>query len=297
MTNYSFKVDGFKQVNGVLEPEDVIPPPAPPPPAVQYYMQKEDRDVFGSIRTCAPCPAVFVMKDDPHAKIGQQWQYAARAANYNMALKDVYLLFDDGLAFANRTGFTNFDTPNHADYFFNRTLTLSPPKLDKVRTTSRSVMTGVEQYSLMQALKETLLLARSIVTRQERSFMRVRKTFSAIVAAPVNVLKVKVFDSRQPPPLKPGKTYPNDISKVNPDDYDFMPWDNPEMWLVADIVNNAGEVVQFPRGALYSYKGDNMPYSFMPHIADLGYGDILYGLNNLVKVPLGSPPPPVYRFN
>ncbi|HEY6019627.1 MAG TPA: hypothetical protein VIY48_06930 [Candidatus Paceibacterota bacterium] len=295
MTNYSLKVIGYKAVNGVMELEDVTPPPETT--FIQYYMQKEDRDVFGSVRGCAPCPAVFVMKDDPHAKIGQQWQYAIRAANFAMTLKNVYLLLDDGLAFANRTGFKSFDVPNHADYFFNRYLSYSVPKLDKVRTTSRSVMTGVEQYSVMQALTEALLLAKSIMTRKERSFMRARQTFSAIASAPVNVLRVKVFDSRQPPPLNPGYSYPNDISEVDPMAYAMMPWTNPEMWMVANIVKANGIVYQFPRGAAYPYwQGGAEPVSFMPHIADLGYGEVLYGLNNLVKLPLGSTPPRNYTI-
>lgn len=296
MTNYSAKVTGYKEVRGTLELEDTTPPP-PDPVTVQYYMQKEDRDVWGSVRTCAPCPAVFVMKDDPHAKIGQQWQYAIRAANYLMTLKNVFLLFDDNLAFANRTGFQGFETPNHADYFFNRYLSYSPPKLDKVRTTSRSVVTGEEVYSVKTALGEVALLAKDILTRRERSFMRARYSFSAIVNAPVNALKVKVFDSRQPPPLKPGYSYPRDITEVNPEAYAFMPWDNPEMWLIANVVKNNGIVYQFPRGAVYPWWGGGVePVSFMPHIADLGYGDVVYPLRYLTKLPAGSKPPRNYTI-
>lgn len=254
MTNYSLKVEGFKEVIGALEAESVPPPVS----TVQLYQQKEDRDVWGSLRSCVPCPAVFILKDDPHTRISQQWQYAIRAANYNMPLKDVFLLLDDGLAFANRTGFLSLDSPGHADYFFNRSLSLSPPSLDKVRTTSRSVMTGVEQSGF---------------------------------------LRVEVFDSRFPPPLKPGFSYPNDISEVNPDAYLYNPKDNPEMFLVANIVNTRGEVVQFPRGATYPwFLGGLSPVSFMPHIANAGYGDIFYRLDNLIKLPIGVPTPSPYRF-
>jgi hypothetical protein len=112
-----------------------------------------------------------------------------------------------------------------------------------------------------------------------------------------NVLKVQTFDSTKPPPLKEGRNYPSNISQINPDDYLYMPQYNREMFLVANIVSADSEVVQFPRGGLYSWTRDNTPYSFMPHVSHPGYGDILYPLDNLVKLPLGSPVPSPYRRN
>lgn len=246
----------------VLTPRPVTPP-------VQYYMHKEDRESGlwgGSIRPCAPCPAIFVMKDDPHAAMSQQWQYYLRAINYNMTLANVYLLLDDHLAFANDKGFPSLENPgDKQDWFFNRNLDprlYKPPHMDKVRTTSRSVLTGAE-----------------------------------VLVGGVWHLKVKVFDSRSLPPLKPGYNYPRDISEVNPDAYAIMPRTHPEMFAVANIVNREGEVVQFPRGATYPWiDNGRTPYSFVPHIANLGYGEILYPLGLLEKIPLGSPPPRALRY-
>lgn len=231
---------------------------------VQWYMHKEDIDVFGSLRACVPCPAVFVLKDDPHVQMGQQWQYYLRAINYNMTLENVYLLLDDGLAFANNgKGFISLDNPGKADFFFNRSLSLAPPSLDKIRTTARSVLTGTE-----------------IMVNGQPTF-----------------LNVKVFDSRQPPPIKPGYAYPRDISEVNPNAYLYMPEADPERFLVANIVNTRGEVVQFPRGATYPWIDNGLtPYSFVPHIANLQYGSVMYPMSNLIKIPLGSPKPRAIRY-
>jgi hypothetical protein len=285
MAEFTLEVSGRRVVNGVLEPES---------PPVQLYMQREDKEVFGSIRSCAPCPAVFVLKDDPHAFMNQQWQYYLRAINYNMTVDNVYLLLDRALAFANRTGFRNPNSPK-ADWFHNKDLSYRPPNLDKVRTTSRSVMTGTEEFNIPTFVYNTQTLMQQIVARTI-SFMGAKSLFASLLARKENVLRVKVFDSRDLPPLKPGYKYPGDISEVNPNAYAIMPETHPEMFLVANIVNARGEVVQFPRGALYPwFEGGRTPASFVPHIANLAYGPILYPLRYLSKVPLGSPKPSPYR--
>ncbi len=253
---------------------------------VQWYQQREDREVFGSIRSCASCPAVFVMKDDPHAKMNQQWQYFIRGINYNMTLEDVYLLMDSALAFANRTGFRHGNIK--ADYFHNRDLDAELPSLDKVRTTSRSILTGTEEFDYPTFTYST-----------NNAFMRIVKALGIhkLLMQKEPVLNVKVFDSRNLPPLKPGYSYPRDISEVDPNAYAITPETHPEMFLVANIVNTRGEVVQFPRGALYPWiDGGLTPYSFMPHVANLGYGPIKYPLRYLYKVPLGSPKPRALRY-
>jgi hypothetical protein len=259
----------------------------PLPLPVQYYMHREDREALGTVRSCAPCPAVFVLKDDPHAVMNQQWQYFIRAMNYNMTTANAFLLLDDHLAFANNTGFVSLDNPGRIDYFFNRTSYTKFPTLDKVRTTSRSILTGTEVYSLRQTLADMVSLARGALAMP----------FRALLTTAPNMLKVKVFDSRQPPPLKPGRSYPTSINNVNPDDYLYMPQTNPEMFLVANVVRPDGTVYQFPRGATYPWFLDGRtPVSFMPHVANLGYGDILYPLSKLVKLPLGAKPPSPYRY-
>lgn len=227
---------------------------------VQMYMHKEDRDAQGYLRSCAPCPAVWVLQDDPHTHLTRQWQYYVAAINYNMTLENIYLLEDDHLAFTNNTGYPTLDNPgDRIDWFFNRNLGGKNVQMDKVRTTSRSVMTGVEDG---------------------------------------NSLIVMTFDSRSLPPLKPGRSYPMDISEVNPDDYLYMPETHPYLFLVANIVNRREEVVQFPRGATYPwFEGGTTPVSFMPLISNHAYGPIRYPLSKLVKLPLGSPAPSPYRHN
>jgi len=262
-------------------------------PDVQWYMHREDREVFGSVRSCAPCPAVMILKDDPHARISQQLQYYLRAINYNMTVDDVYLLLDKSLAFANGTGFRMSDDPR-ADYFHNKDLQYHLPNLDKVRTTARSVLAGTEQYSLLQAIQDFTRGIRLIFARS-KSTLLAKSLWDSLVTTSANVLSVDVFDSNELPPLKTGHSYPQDISEVDPAAYLYMPETHPEKFLVANIVNRAGEVVQFPRGALYPWTGDQTIYSFVPHIANLAYGPILYSMNNLLKLPLGSPKPSPYR--
>ena len=84
---------------------------------------------------------------------------------------------------------------------------------------------------------------------------------------------------------------------MNPDDYLYLPEHDREKFLVANIVNNAGEVLQFPRGGLYSWTGDQTPYSFLPHISNHSYGDVLYPLANLLPIAASAPIPSPYRSN
>jgi len=269
-------------------------PPLPPTsftPGIIPYMQTEDRIAFGYIRSCASCPAVFVMKDDNHVLITKQWQYYMLAINPAMTLEDVYLLLDNNLAFCNSTGFRNDNDPR-ADWFHNRDLGCKPPQFDKVRICSRNAVTGVEQYSLVQAIKA---VGNVLQARLRAGIGTLADVRAAILT---KVLNVSTFDSRFAPPLKPGRIYPTKISEINPDDYLYLPRYNREKFIVANIVNRAGEVVQFPRGGLYSWTEDNTPYSFLPIISNPTYGPVLYTIDrNLIKLPIGSSVPSPYRSN
>lgn len=273
---------------------DTLPPNPEPVPSVQYYMQREDREVFGGIRTCAPCPAVFVVKDDPHTPVGQQWQYYWRAVNYNNSIENTFLLGDSALAFMNKTGFRHGFDPRQ-DWYHNKDLKAKPPQFDKVRTCSRNVVTGTEEYSLLEAMSLLWELGKT-VTLRAASFRTVRHNFRRLLVSQ-NVLNVTTFDSNKLPPLKPGYSYPNDISEVDPNAYAVMPQYNPEMFVVANIVNTRGEVVQFPRGALYAWTQDNTPYSFVPLMSNPNYGKVLYPTRYLLKLSMGSKAPRPYRFN
>jgi hypothetical protein len=166
-------------------------------PGIAPYMQTEDRLAFGYIRSCAPCPAVFVMKDDNHVLITKQWQYYMLAINPTMSLENVYLLLDNNLAFCNSTGFRQ-DSDPRADYFHNMDLGTKPPQFDKVRICSRNSVTGVEQYSLVQSIKATVNVLQARLRAGIGTLADVR---AAILS---KVLNVSTFDSRFAPPLKPG---------------------------------------------------------------------------------------------
>jgi hypothetical protein len=107
-------------------------------------------------------------------------------------------------------------------------------------------------------------------------------------------LRVKCFDSRQNPPLKPGRSYPTTISEINIDDYLITPESNIEMFVVANIINTANELNPFPNGAVYPWTGSIRPFSFYPVINNYGYGDVLYPMSKVKKLPLGSKPPIPY---
>lgn len=256
------------------------------------WMHREDRDVFGAVRGCAPCPAVMVLKDDPHVKLDRQWQYYLRAINHNMTLENVFLLLDNRLAFANNTGFTSLSNPAKKDYFFDRTSYTALPGLDKVRTCARSVLTGAPAYSLWVGIQQAVTAVTDRL-RGARTFLAGRSIRALLTST--NVLQVQTFDSRQPPPLKPGRRYPSRIEEANLDDYLYNPREHPWMFLVANIVNRAGEVVQFPRGATYPWFLDGAtPASFLPHISNPTYGPVQVPLTRLL--PVTAIPSP-YRYS
>lgn len=274
-------------------------PPPPPPARPALWMHKEDVDIRdsswgGGVRPCAPCPAVWVLKDSPHAIMTQQWQYYIRAINYNMSVSDCQFLLEDQRAFANGTGFKSRDTSGRADYFYNRDLGKELPRLDKVRTCSRSVLTGTVTYSLTTALKQTVTAVTDRASGKKTALAA--KPLRQVLTAS-NVLRVTTLDSRLPPPLKAGRTYPNDISRVNPDDYLYMPQTHPWLFLVATITNARGGTVQFPYGALYPWFFDGKsPASFMPHVSDHSKGEILYPLSRLQPLHASDPIPFPYRY-
>ena len=254
------------------------------------YMHREDVQIRGYIRSCAPCPAVWTLSEDSHTNITKQWQYYMLAINPNMSLDNVRLLLDNNLAFCNETGLRNRSDPR-ADYFYSQNLTEKPPQFDKVRTCSRNCLTGVEIYSLGTALKATKNVLQGFLWSRKGTLQDVRDAIST------RVLSVKTFDSRSNPPLKPGRTYPRTISEIDPADYLYTPQHHREMFIVANIVNRSGEVSQFPRGALYSWTQDSTIYSFLPHISNPTYGKVLCLLDNLIKLPVNSDVPRPYRSN
>lgn len=234
------------------------------PPQVQLYFHREDKDtdIFdGGVRDCAVggCPAVFVL-NEPRLKVqmDMHWQFYLRAINYKMSLENVFLILDDALAFANNSGFDNLDNPGKKDFFFGRTNYPEYPRLEKDRTCSRNVLTGVEEGSL---------------------------------------LKVVTFDGNKPPPMKPGKIRPQRLQDVRLEDYLYNPREHPWMFCVANRITtkpgNQTSIAPFPRGAIYEWTGDNLPYTWIPHVST---ETIYYPLRYFIKIPLGNPKPSPYRI-
>jgi|SRR5690349_12246693 len=230
--------------------------------AFQLWMQKEDIDALGTVRSCASpgCPAVFTL-NEPKTKVRltKDWQFYLRAMNYNMTLGNVFLLLDDHLAFCNNgAGFNNLDNPGKRDYFFNRTNYPEFPRFDKDRTCSRNLLAG------------------------------------EVVG---DKLKVTTFNGNLPPPMKPGKALPQTLSQVNIEDYLYNPRDHRWMFVVANRVTtkpgNRTSVAPFPRGATYSWTGDTNTYSFLPLVST---ETILYPLKYLQKLDMSKPFPSPYRI-
>lgn len=277
MSNFTLDVQGMAPIAGTLE----LDTPAIRP---ELWFHLEDREVFGALRSCVPCPAVFVLWEDPHAVFEKQWQLYTRAINHNMSVQHVAALFGSTRWAFNGTGF-----PGRHDYLTGVDADQKDPNTDKVRTCARNVLAGNPSYSFVQALKDVGALVMSLVRRRQS----VRMVFATLTTN--NVLDVLTFDSRLPPPLKPGRSYPGTVEQINPDDYLYMPESHPWFFVVANIVNEQGDVVPFPNGALYSWTGDNMPYSFLPLVSNHGYGSMLYPLARLRKLAPDEPVPSPYR--
>lgn len=250
----------------------------PPLPQTQLWMHKEDAEsgIFVGdsgvprLRKCAydgGCPAVFVlMEPNEKVEITEQWQYYLIGINYLMTLQHVSDILDHALAFANGTGLTKPGVPRR-NYILGVNLDAEDergnpalPKFDKDRTCSRSTMTGVEVG---------------------------------------DYLKVTTLNGNLPPPLKAGKSYPRSVAEINPDDYLYHPKNMTQrhLFFAANVVasksGGRSSVAPFPRGAIYPWTGDNLPYTWLPHVSRK---IIYYPKSKLVKLPLGSPIPSPYRI-
>jgi len=273
-------------ITTTIEKRPIVPVSLPARPPL--WMIQEDPVLFGKIRDCAPCPAVVILKDDPHAAFDKYWQFAQRAWNYNIPLRYISPNYGTTLAFFNRTGF-----PGHHNWITGDDADQPNPRADKVRSCVRNVITGEPSYSLLQALKDTVTLAMSLVSNRP-SVASFRKSFAAVITQ--NVLKVQTFDSRQPPPLKPGRAQPERVEDIDIDDYEITPRTHRWLFVVENIVNKSGLVKPFDHGALYDWMADGNYYTFLPLISNHGYGDVLYPLAKLLRIGPDAPIPSPYRF-
>lgn len=245
-------------IDGVLEFRKVLSAPAPGP-QTQLYQFGEDQQVFGEVRECASpgCPAVMVLNDAPDTVFDQQWQFFLYAINPGMAPNAIANLMGATTALMNNTGIGDPNDPR-ANYITGEDLGAPDPRLDKLRTFARNIHTGVEVGENLQ---------------------------------------VRTFDGNNPPPLKPGRSYPNSLAEVNPDDYLMTPRTNLEMFLVCNNIRNrpGGQTSIFPfdNGASYDWTPDPTEiYSFFPLVSRF---TILSPLRFWNKLPPGSPLPSYYR--
>jgi len=232
---------------------------AAPSAAVQLYQYGEDEQVLGGVRSCAAggCPAVMVLNDSPDTTFEKQWQFFLYAINPGMPINAIIALMGHSKALMNNTGIGDESNPR-ANYLSETDLDTPPPRLDKLRTFARNIHTGVE-------MGQDLL--------------------------------VKTFDGNNPPPLKPGRTYPETLPEVNLDDYLITPQTNIEMFLVCNNIKAKGgdetSIFPFDHGGRYQWTPEPTEmYSFFPLVSRFR---ILSPLQNWNKIPLGSPLPSHYR--
>jgi len=230
-----------------------------PSPQVQLYQYGEDEQVLGEVRGCAAggCPAVMILKDNPDTIFDKQWQFFLYAINQGMPPNAIIALMGDGKALMNNTGIGDPNSPR-ANYISGTDLREPEPRLDKLRTFARNIHAGVE-------MGQDLL--------------------------------VKTFDGNNPPPLKPGKTYPETLAEVNLDDYLITPRTNLEMFLVCNNIKtkpgNQTSIFPFDNGGRYDWTPEPTEmYSFFPLVSKF---QILSPLGNWIKIPPGTTPPSHYR--
>lgn len=228
-------------------------------PAVPLYMHREDREI-GIVRAEDNAPTVHDLYDGGrNMPLNKQWQYYLIAINPGMELRYVAGILNYHLCFANGTGFghPDPDEPRKANYILNEDLDGPLVAVDKPRTISRSVLTGVEYQS--DAGNWYLILDM------------------------LNVL--------QNPPLKPGRSYPQTIGEIRPDDYMYLPRTHPQYFCAAANVTLGGRIFPWDHGAIYDWTGDGQKRTFFYHIAR----DVIkYPLWKLKKLAPGSPPPYPY---
>ena len=245
-------------IDGVLEFRKVLGTPSPVP-QIQLYQFGEDEQVLGRVRDCAAggCPAVMVVRDNPDTIFDQQWQFFLYAINPGMSPSAISNLMGDTTALMNNTGVGDPDNPR-ANYITGEDLNEPPPRLDKLRTFARNIHTGIEVGSNLQ---------------------------------------LKTFDGNIPPPLKPGRTYPETLAQVNLDDYLITPQTNLEMFLVCNNIRtapgNRTSIFPLANGGIYDWTPEPAEmYSFFPLVSRF---PVFSPLQNWIKIPPGSPLPNYYR--
>lgn len=218
------------------------------------WRHKDDVELHGVVRQAAITlngAPQVFVFRDGRVNVTRDWQFFIRAINHNMTIQHVSAIYGHKKAFANGTGFGNEKDPR-ADYLKGENLTFIDPQFDKVRTCARSVMTGV-----------------------------IRGT----------ELVVTMMDGNKPPPLKPGRSYPQRVADINVEDYLYTPRTHRHLFFAANIIKRKGHTVLFAHGGVYDWTGDSRPYTWLPHVSRFA---VRYSLSKLTPVPDDAPIPSPY---
>jgi hypothetical protein len=210
--------------------------PVPPLPLGYFLAQYgEDKQVLGSVRACASggCPAVMILNDAPDTIFDKQWQFFVYAINKVMSLNAIIALMGDAKALMNNTGFGD-DADPRRNWLTGNNMDKKDPRLDKLRTFSRAT--------------------------------------HAVLDYDATRYKVLTFDGNQPPPLKPGRVYPQTLEQVNVDDYLMTPRTHPHLFM--DCNNNKNKpggltsIFPFANGAVYYWTVQpGEMFSFFPLVS------------------------------
>lgn len=208
------------------------------------YRHKDDYEIWGMARDCAPCPAVFPLlpNSDHKVDLTEQWQYYIRAINWGMELTHVSGLFGPKKAFTNRD-------PGIVvrDYLERKDLN-SPnlPQQDRVRSCSRSP-----------------------ILADIRDGVAVIRTMDGTKPPPLK-------------PGYSYPTHVNEINPDAYLYHPKTHW-GMFLVATNTVIDAEGRILTrpFPNGAVYDWIGDGQPYVFWPYISNR---EIVYSLGNLVKI-------------
>lgn len=228
-----------------------------------FYMHREDKETTiydFSVRPCAAggCPAVMLVRDQSDTEFTKQWQYFLYAINKGMSLAAIMSLMGRAKALFNNGGLSEDDDPRQ-NWLTGKNLTYKPPKMDKLRTFSRNTHAGTDDGRYL-----------TLIT----------------------------FDGNRPPPLKPGKVYPQTLAQVNPDDYLYGPWNASHLFLKCNNIRNksGGQTSIFPfdNGIPRSWEPDREIYTYFPFVSNF---KIVVPLTNWRKLAPGERVSPYRRVS
>ena len=161
--------------------------------------------------------------------ITEQWQYYIAAINYKMSLNHISAIFNAWRAYCNGTGHGDPQDPRK-NFILRQNLTADDLQFDKARTNIRATHTGKMNGDQLELL---------------------------------------VFDGTDPPPLKPGRTYPRRVEDAHFDNYLFNPRDHRYRFFAANNYQVDGDVVPWVNGGLYSwFEAGRSPVTWLPLVAN-----------------------------